>query len=108
MLFFWMRCPVLAAFDAAVQRGAEIDVFADPLLNLGLAADGLTHMEAVEKAFSRIGARLHKLPKLHSKIVAIDTANTRAMRRYSFTEGGIWRKRSAPSLVAFGVETRNR
>jgi hypothetical protein len=30
-------------------------------------------MEALEKAFSRIGVRLHKLPKLHSKIVAIDT-----------------------------------
>ncbi|CDZ68323.1 Superfamily I DNA helicase [Neorhizobium galegae bv. orientalis] len=67
------RVGLLAAFDAAVQRGAEIDVFADPLLNLGPAADGLTHMEAIEKAFSRIGVRLHKLPKLHSKIVAIDT-----------------------------------
>ncbi|CAN7758690.1 AAA domain-containing protein [Ensifer adhaerens] len=67
------RVGLLAAFEAAVQRGAEIDVFADPLLNLGRAAGGLTQMEAVEKAFSRIGVRLHKLPKLHSKIVAIDT-----------------------------------
>jgi hypothetical protein len=67
------RFGLLAAFEAAVQRGAEIDVFADPLLNMGKAADGLTQMEAVEKAFSRIGVRLHKLPKLHSKIVAIDT-----------------------------------
>lgn len=67
------RAGILAAFKAAIQRGAEIDVFADPLLNLGHAADGLTHMEAVERAFSRIGVRLHKLPKLHSKIVAIDT-----------------------------------
>ncbi|MGO4441367.1 AAA domain-containing protein [Rhizobium sp. RAF56] len=67
------RAGLLAAFEAAVQRGAEIDVFADPLLNMGQAADGLTQMEAVEKAFSRIGVRLHKLPKLHSKIVAIDT-----------------------------------
>ncbi|MBY3544789.1 hypothetical protein HFN69_21970 [Rhizobium laguerreae] len=67
------RVGILASFKAAVQRGAEIDVFADPLLNLGLAPDRLTQMEAVEKAFSRIGVRLHKLPKLHSKIVAIDT-----------------------------------
>jgi len=67
------RVGLLAAFEAAIRRGAEIDVFADPLLNMGLAAGGLTQMEAVEKAFSRIGVRLHKLPKLHSKIVAIDT-----------------------------------
>jgi hypothetical protein len=67
------RVGLLAAFEAAVRRGAEIDVFADPLLNLGQVADGLTHMDAVEKAFSRIGVRLHKIPKLHSKIVAIDT-----------------------------------
>ena len=67
------RVGLLAAFEAAVQRGAEIDVFADPLLNTGQAADGLTQMEAVEKVFSEIGIRLHKLPKLHSKIVAIDT-----------------------------------
>ncbi|MBD9454276.1 MULTISPECIES: hypothetical protein [unclassified Rhizobium] len=30
------RVGILAAFNAAVQRGAEVDVFADPLLNLGL------------------------------------------------------------------------
>lgn len=33
----------------------------------------MTQMEAVEKVFARIGVRLHKLPKLHSKIVAIDS-----------------------------------
>lgn len=67
------RVGLLSAFDAAVRRGVEIDVFADPLLNTGQAAGGSTQMEAVENAFSRIGVRLHKLPKLHSKIVAIDT-----------------------------------
>ncbi len=67
------RVGLIAAFEAAIRRGAEIDVFADPLLNMGPAAGGLTQMEAVEKAFSKIGVRLHKLPKLHSKIVAIDT-----------------------------------
>jgi hypothetical protein len=67
------RVGLIAAFEAALRRGAEIDVFADPLLNVGPAAGGLTQMEAVEKVFARIGVRLHKLPKLHSKIVAIDS-----------------------------------
>ncbi|TCM78371.1 AAA domain-containing protein [Rhodovulum steppense] len=66
------RVGLVAAFEAAIRRGAEVDVFADPLLNQGPAAGGLTQMEAVEKTFARIGVRLHKLPKLHSKIVAID------------------------------------
>lgn len=67
------RVGLLSAFEAAVQRGAEIDVFTDPLLNMVQTAGGMTQMEAVEKAFAKIGVRLHKLPKLHSKIVAIDT-----------------------------------
>lgn len=67
------RVGLLAAFEAAVRRGAEIDVFADPLLNMGRTADGLTQIETVENALMKIGVRLHKLPKLHSKIVAIDT-----------------------------------
>lgn len=67
------RVGLIAAFEGAIRRGAEIDVFADPLLNEGPAAGGLTQMEAVEKLFAKIGVRLHKLPKLHSKIVAIDS-----------------------------------
>lgn len=67
------RVGLLAAFEAAIRRGAEIDVYADPLLNMGQVAGGITQMEAVEKVFSRIGVRLHRLPKLHSKIVAIDS-----------------------------------
>ncbi len=67
------RVGLRAAFEAAIRRGAEIDVYADPFLNMGKVAGGITQMEAVEKTFSRIGVRLHKLPKLHSKIVAIDS-----------------------------------
>jgi phosphatidylserine/phosphatidylglycerophosphate/cardiolipin synthase-like enzyme len=67
------RVGLIAAFEGAIRRGAEIDVFADPLLNEGPAAGGLTQMEAVEKVFARIGVRLHKLSKLHSKIVTIDS-----------------------------------
>jgi hypothetical protein len=66
------RVGLIAAFEAAIRRGAEIDVFAYPLLNEGPAAGGITQMEAVEKVFARIGVRLHKPPNLHSKIVAID------------------------------------
>jgi KaiC/GvpD/RAD55 family RecA-like ATPase len=66
------RVGLIAAFEAAIRSGAEIDVFADPLLNLGPAAGGLTQLEAVESVFAKIGVSLHKLPKLHSKIVAID------------------------------------
>lgn len=58
------RVGLLSAFDAAIQRRAEIDVFADPLLNMVQAAGGATQMEAVKKVFSKIGVRLHKLPKL--------------------------------------------
>jgi phosphatidylserine/phosphatidylglycerophosphate/cardiolipin synthase-like enzyme len=64
---------LLSAFEVAIQRGAEIDVYADPLLNMNRTSLGLTQMEAAEEEFRRIGVRLHKLPKLHSKIVAIDT-----------------------------------
>ncbi len=67
------RVGLIAAFEAAIRRGAGIDIFADPLLNVGPAAGGLTQMEAVEKVFAKIGARLHKRPQLHSKIVAIDS-----------------------------------
>ncbi len=67
------RVGLLAAFEAAIGRGAEIDVFTDPLLNMGQTTGGSTQMEAVKKAFSRIGVRLHNVPKLHSKIVAIDS-----------------------------------
>jgi hypothetical protein len=66
------RAGLLASFEAAVKRGAEIDVFADPLLNATRSSDGSTQIEAVEKVFAKIGVRLHKLPKLHSKIVAVD------------------------------------
>lgn len=64
---------LLAAFDRAVRRGARVDVFIDPLLNTGQSSGGLTHLEDVEQAFARIGVCLHKLPKLHSKIVAVDS-----------------------------------
>jgi hypothetical protein len=66
------RVGLLSAFEDAVERGAEIDVFTDPLLNTGQASGGLNQLEAAEKALSQVGVSLHTLPKLHSKIVAVD------------------------------------
>lgn len=68
------RTGLLDAMTSARQRGADIDVFADPLLNTGPAAGGLSQMEAVERQLSAIGVAVHRVPKLHSKIVTVDTA----------------------------------
>ncbi|OAN73943.1 hypothetical protein A8B78_17480 [Jannaschia sp. EhC01] len=66
------RTGLVDAMEAARQRGAEIEVFADPLLNTGPAAGGLSQMEAVERRLSAIGVAVHRVPKLHSKIVTVD------------------------------------
>ena len=66
------RTVLLDAMATARQRGAEIEVFTDPLLNNGAAAGGLSQMEAVEHRLSAIGVAVHQIPKLHSKIVTVD------------------------------------
>lgn len=63
----------LSAFEKAIGRGADIDIYADPLLNTSTAPDGQTQMSLAEAALTDIGVRLHKVPRLHSKIVAIDS-----------------------------------
>ncbi|RYH01030.1 hypothetical protein EU805_15605 [Salipiger sp. IMCC34102] len=68
------RSGLLEAMTSARQRGADIDVFADPLLNTGPAAGGQSQMEAVERQLSAIGVAVHRVPKLHSKIVTVDKA----------------------------------
>lgn len=68
------RTGLLDAMTLARQRGADIEVFTDPLLNTGTAADGLSQMEAVDRRLSEIGVTVHRVPKLHSKIVAVDKA----------------------------------
>ena len=62
----------LSAFEKAIRRGADIDVYTDPLLNASMASDGQTQISLAEAALTDIGVRLHKVPRLHSKIVAID------------------------------------
>ena len=64
---------ILDALDQSAARGAQIDIFVDPLLNTDLNAQGQTHLAAAETAFAQIGVRLHKLPQLHSKFVAVDS-----------------------------------
>ncbi|WP_321338777.1 AAA domain-containing protein [uncultured Cohaesibacter sp.] len=66
------RTGLLDAMATASQRGAEIEVFADPLLNKNPSADGESQMEAVERRLSEIGVAMHRVPKLHSKIVTVD------------------------------------
>ncbi len=68
------RTGLLDAMASARQRGADIQVFADPLLNTGPAAGGLSQMETVERRLSAIGVAVCRVPKLHSKIVTVDTA----------------------------------
>jgi hypothetical protein len=64
---------IISAMEAARRRGADIEVFVDPLLNTGPAADGLSQMEALERKLSTIGVNIKRVPKLHSKIVAVDS-----------------------------------
>lgn len=66
------RTGLLDAMEAARQRGADIDVFADPLLNTGAGVGGLSQMEAVKRRLSAIGVVVHQIPKLHSKVVTVD------------------------------------
>lgn len=63
---------LLDAMTTARLRGADIEVFCDPLLNTSPVAGGVSQMDTVEGVFLEIGVTLYKVPKLHSKIVAID------------------------------------
>lgn len=66
------RAGLLDAFQSAVARGAEIDVFADPLLNQLKYDDGVTQLEAAKSALQKVGVRVHEVRQLHSKIVIVD------------------------------------
>ena len=68
------RTGLLGAMASARQRGADITIYTDPLLNTGPAAGGLSQMEAVERMLSAIGITVKRVPKLHSKIVTVDNA----------------------------------
>lgn len=62
----------VTAFEKAIGRGASVDVFSDPLLNSNVTRDGQTQMSSAKDTLTKIGVRLHEVPRLHSKIVAVD------------------------------------
>ena len=77
------RAGLLDAFRSAVARGAEIDVFADPLLNQLKYDDGVTQLEAARSALQDVGVRVHEVRQLHSKIVIVD-ANRLCIGSYNW------------------------
>lgn len=66
------RTGILHALELAAARGAEIDIYADPLLNADLTPGGAKQIDEADEALKQIGVVLHHLEKLHSKIVAVD------------------------------------
>jgi hypothetical protein len=56
------RTGLLDAMKIARQRGAHIEVFADPLLNTSSGSGGLSQMDAVERKLTAIGVVVHKIP----------------------------------------------
>lgn len=66
------RTGILKALELAAARGASIDVYADPLLNSALTPGGTRQIDDAEGALKQIGVTLHRLEKLHSKIVAVE------------------------------------
>jgi len=63
---------ILTAMKQATTRGAKIDIYSDPLLNAAPSTSGVNQMEEAAIALKQIGVALHRLEKLHSKIVAVD------------------------------------
>ncbi len=66
------RTGILKALELATARGAKIDIYADPSLNANLTPRGTNQMDEAAGALKQIGVTLHRLEKLHSKIVAVD------------------------------------
>lgn len=66
------RTGILKALELAAARGAKIDIYADPLLNADLALNGAKQIDEADDALKQIGVTLHRLEKLHSKIVAVE------------------------------------
>ncbi|WP_205837029.1 phospholipase D-like domain-containing protein [Neorhizobium sp. T6_25] len=60
------------ALELATARGAKIDIYADPLLNGNPTPGGTNQIEEAAAALKQIGVSLHRLEKLHSKIIAVD------------------------------------
>ena len=61
-------------FAKAVGRGAEIDVYVDPLLNQASNDEEQSQLEVAKSALTDIGVRVHEVRQLHSKIVIADSS----------------------------------
>jgi hypothetical protein len=68
------RAGLLDGFAKAVDRGAEIDVFVDPLLNRTSNDEGKSQLKVAKSALTDIGVRVHEVRQLHSKIVIADSS----------------------------------
>jgi len=77
------RAGLLDAFQKATNRGAEIDVFVDPLLNQSRNDDGTTQLDIAKAALTEVGVRIHEVRQLHSKIVIVD-ANQLCIGSYNW------------------------
>ncbi|MEP3945174.1 AAA domain-containing protein [Ascidiaceihabitans sp.] len=77
------RAGLLNAFQKATNRGAEIDVFVDPLLNQSRTDDGTTQLDIAKAALTEVGVRIHEVRQLHSKIVIVD-ANQLCIGSYNW------------------------
>lgn len=77
------RAGLLDAFQKATNRGAEIDVFVDPLLNQSRNDDGATQLDIAKAALTEVGVRIHEVRQLHSKIVIVD-ANQLCIGSYNW------------------------
>lgn len=77
------RAGLLNAFKKAIARGAEINVFVDPLLNQLRNDDGLTQLDTAKVALEEVGVCVHEVRQLHSKIVIVD-ANQLCIGSYNW------------------------
>lgn len=68
------RAGLLDGFRKAVARGAEVDVFADPLLNQKLDGQGRSQLEVAKSVLNDVGVCVHEVRQLHSKIVVADSS----------------------------------
>ncbi|MCL3880707.1 AAA domain-containing protein [Marivita sp. GX14005] len=68
------RAGLLDGFRKAVARGAEVDVFADPLLNQKLDGQGRSQLEVTKSVLNDVGVCVHEVRQLHSKIVVADSS----------------------------------
>ncbi len=77
------RAGLLEAFKKATARGAEINVFVDPLLNQSGNDGGATQLDTARAALVAVGVRMHEVRQLHSKIVIVD-ANQLCIGSYNW------------------------